>query len=150
MVDSPRKKYKNYGQWTIDHRLKTNMSKFKDTDIQSLIGQVLRGGMVISMSIVFFGGILFIYRHGHSIPDYKIFKGIPPFLQTPGSLINAALILKGQAIIQLGIILLIATPILRVVFSTIGFVLEKDYLYVGISLVVLLIIFTSMISGHAG
>jgi uncharacterized membrane protein len=124
--------------------------KFKDTDIQSLIGKVLRGGMVISMSIVFFGGILFIYRHGHSIPDYKTFKGIPPFLQTPGSLINAALILKGQAIIQLGIILLIATPILRVVFSTIGFVLEKDYLYVGISLLVLLIIFTSMISGHAG
>lgn len=124
--------------------------KFKDTDIQSLIGKVLRGGMIVSMSIVFLGGILFIYRHGHSIPDYKTFKGIPTFLQTPGSLINAALILKGQAIIQLGIILLIATPVLRVVFSTIGFVLEKDYLYVCISLLVLAIIFTSMISGHAG
>jgi uncharacterized membrane protein len=126
------------------------MRKFKDTDIQSLIGKVLRGGMIVSMSIVFFGGILFMYRHGHSIPDYKTFKGIPTFLQTPGSLINAALIFKGQAIIQLGIILLIATPILRVVFSTIGFVLEKDYLYVCISLLVLAIIFTSMISGHAG
>jgi uncharacterized membrane protein len=124
--------------------------KFKDTDIQSLIGQVLRGGMIVSMSVVFLGGILFMYRHGHSIPDYKAFKGIPPFLQTPGSLINAALILKGQAIIQLGIILLIATPILRVIFSTIGFVLEKDYLYVGISILVLLIIFASMMSGHAG
>jgi len=124
--------------------------KFKDTDIQSLIGQVLRGGMIVSMSIVFLGGILFMYRHGHSIPDYKEFKGIPRFLQTPGSLVNAAIIFKGQAIIQLGIILLIATPILRVVFSTIGFALEKDYLYVGISLLVLLIIFASMMSGHAG
>jgi uncharacterized membrane protein len=124
--------------------------KFKDTDIQSLIGQVLRGGMIVSVSIVFLGGILFMYRHGHSIPDYKKFRGIPSFLQTPGSLINAALILKGQAIIQLGIILLIATPVLRVIFSTIGFVLEKDYLYVAISLLVLLIIFTSMMSGHAG
>ena len=124
--------------------------KFKDTDIQTLIGQVLRGGMIVSMSIVFLGGIFFIYRHGHSVPDYKVFKGVPPFLQTPGSLINAALIFKGQAIIQLGIILLIATPILRVICSTIGFALEKDYLYVGISLLVLLIIFASMMSGHAG
>jgi uncharacterized membrane protein len=124
--------------------------KFKDTDIQSLIGQVLRGGMIVSISIVFFGGILFIYKHGHSTPDYKIFKGIPPFLQHGNGLLNAAFNFKGQAIIQLGIISLIATPILRVICSTIGFVLEKDYLYVGISLLVLLIIFTSMMSGHAG
>ncbi|ASU35863.1 DUF1634 domain-containing protein [Mucilaginibacter xinganensis] len=124
--------------------------KFKDTDIQSLIGKVLRTGMIISMGIVFFGGILFLYRHGHSIPNYKVFKGIPPFLQNTGSLLHASFQLKGQAIIQLGIILLIATPILRVVFSTLGFVLEKDYLYVGISMVVLAIIFTSMLSGHAG
>jgi uncharacterized membrane protein len=124
--------------------------KFKDTDIQSLIGQVLRMGMIVSMSIVFLGGILFIYRHGHSIPDYKLFKGIPPFLQNPDSLVHAALNFKGQAIIQLGIILLIATPVLRVIFSTIGFVLEKDYLYTGISLLVLMIIFASMMGGHVG
>ncbi len=124
--------------------------KYKDTDIQTLIGRVLRVGMVLSISIVFFGGIFFIYRHGHSIPDYRVFKGIPPFLQTTGSLLHAAAQFKGQAIIQLGIILLVATPILRVVFSAIGFALERDYLYVGISLLVLLIIFASMMSGHAG
>src|ERR1700744_3454839 len=121
--------------------------KYKDTDIQTLIGRVLRAGMVLSISIVFFGGIFFIYRHGHSIPDYRVFKGIPPFLQTTGSLLHAAAGLKGQAMIQLGIILLVATPILRVVFSAIGFALERDYLYVGISLLVLLIIFASMMSG---
>jgi uncharacterized membrane protein len=123
---------------------------FKDTDIQSLIGKVLRGGMVLSMSIVFFGGIFYVIRHGHSIPDYKTFKGIPPFMQHAGSLVVAATNLKGQAIIQLGIVLLIATPIFRVICSTIGFVLEKDYLYVGISLLVLLIIFSSMMGGRVG
>jgi len=124
--------------------------KFKDTDIQTLIGHVLRGGMVLSMSVVFFGGIFYCYRHGQAVPDYKTFKGIPAFLSHPNSLIQAAIDLKGQAIIQIGIVCLIATPILRVLFSTIGFVLEKDYLYVGISLLVLLIIFTSLMSGHAG
>jgi uncharacterized membrane protein len=71
-------------------------------------------------------------------------------MQHAGSLVVAATNLKGQAIIQLGIVLLIATPILRVICSTIGFALEKDYLYVGISLLVLLIIFASMMGGRVG
>jgi uncharacterized membrane protein len=126
------------------------MIKFKDTDMQLLLGRVLRAGMIISISIVFLGGILYLYRHGQSVADYKVFKGVPPFVQQAGSLFRGAYHLKGQAIIQLGIILLIATPILRVMFSAVGFVLEKDYLYVGISLLVLLIIFVSMLNGHAG
>jgi len=124
--------------------------KIKDTDIQSIIGHVLRWGTMVSIGVVFFGGIFFIYRHGHSIPDYKTFKGIPVFLQRSAALVAAALNFKGQAIIQLGVILLIATPILRVVFSTIGFALEKDYLYVAISLLGLLIISSSMMSGRVG
>lgn len=126
------------------------MGKFKDTDIQSLIGKVLRGGMIVSISIVFIGGLFFLYRHGGTIANYKVFKGIPDFVQHPSTLIDGAIHLKGQAIIQLGIILLIATPILRVICSMFGFVLEKDYLYVGISALVLLIILFSMLGGHAG
>jgi uncharacterized membrane protein len=126
------------------------MAKFKDTDIQGLIGHVLRAGTIISVSIVFIGGAIYLYRHGQTIANYRVFTGIPDFVQHPGSLIYGALNLRGQAIIQLGIIFLIGTPILRVVFSAIGFALEKDYLYVGISILVLLIIFFSLLNGHAG
>ncbi|TWJ04350.1 putative membrane protein [Mucilaginibacter frigoritolerans] len=126
------------------------MAKFKDTDIQGLIGHVLRIGTIISVSIVFIGGAFYLYRHGQTIANYKVFTGIPDFVQHPGSLIYGAFTLRGQAIIQLGIILLIATPVLRVVFSAIGFAMEKDYLYVAISILVLLIIFISLLNGHAG
>jgi uncharacterized membrane protein len=126
------------------------MKKFKDTDMQLLLGRVLRAGTVISISVVFLGGIIYLYNHGHSIADYRKFTGIPGFLQHADSLFNGAFDFKGQAIIQLGIMLLIATPILRVTISAIGFVLEKDYMYLGISLLVLFIIFMSTISGHAG
>ncbi|MDB5009003.1 MAG: hypothetical protein JWP45_3396 [Mucilaginibacter sp.] len=126
------------------------MGKFKDTDIQTLIGLVLRIGIITSVSIVFIGGVFYLYRHGLTIEDYRVFKGIPDFVQHPESLIKGFFDLKGQAIIQTGIILLIATPILRVIFSAIGFVLEKDYMYVGISLLVLFIIFMSLLNGHAG
>ena len=125
------------------------MKKFKDTDMQLLLGQVLRAGTVISISVVFLGGVLYLYRHGHTVVNYKTFVGIPNFVRHFPGIIYSVIDLKGQAIIQTGIILLIATPILRVVCSAIGFVLEKDYMYVGISVLVLFIIFMSMLSGHA-
>jgi uncharacterized membrane protein len=124
--------------------------RFKDTDMQVVIGWVLRIGVIVSISIVLFGGIIFLYRHGHEVVDHRKFTGIPDFIQTFGGIIHGIFTFRGQAIIQFGIILLIATPILRVIFSTIGFVLERDKLYVFISLLVLFIIFISMISGHAG
>lgn len=126
------------------------MTKFKDTDMQSVIGWILRAGVLISMSVVFIGGVLYLYRHGQSHVDYSTFKGVPDFVQNASGIINGIFTLRGRAIIQAGIILLIATPIIRVVFSAIGFVLEKDYLYLCITLLVLLIILASMLSGHAG
>jgi uncharacterized membrane protein len=122
----------------------------KDKDMQIIIGWILRGGVMVSMVLVFIGGVFFVYRHGHSIPDYKTFKGIPIFIRNIGGILNGVITLKGQAIIQLGIILLIATPVIRVAFSAIAFLLEKDYLYTFITLIVLLIILASMISGRAG
>jgi uncharacterized membrane protein len=122
---------------------------FKDKDMQAVIGWVLRLGVIISMLIVVVGGIIYLCRHGHSIANYSVFKGVPDFLH-PSGIINGVQALRGRAIIQAGIILLIATPVLRVLFSAIGFVLEKDHLYTAITILVLLIIFVSMLSGHAG
>jgi len=126
------------------------MARFQDRDMQVVIGWVLRAGVFVSMTVVFLGGILYLYRHGHTTADYHEFKGIPDFVQTIPGIIKGIFTFRGRAIIQAGIILLIATPILRVLFSAIGFVIEKDYLYTTISFFVLLIILISMLSGHAG
>src|ERR1700743_2624683 len=100
---------------------KNKMKIFKDRAMQQLLGHVLRTGTVVSITVVFIGGLFFIYRHGQSISDYRTFKGIPAFIQTASGIFHGIGALKGQAMIQLGIVLLIATPILRVVFSAIGF-----------------------------
>lgn len=123
---------------------------FKDTDMQLIIGWILRIGVTASMAIVVVGGILFIYRHGASLPDYRTFRRVPDFISSPMGVIEGVIHFKGQAIIQLGITLLIATPVLRVIFSAIGFVLERDSLYTFISLLVLLIIIMSAITGRIG
>jgi uncharacterized membrane protein len=119
---------------------------FKDKDMQQIIGWILRAGVIASMAIVFIGGILYVYRHGSSIADYHIFKPASYSIRILGN--NNTI--SGQAIIELGIILLIATPIVRVAFSAIGFIIEKDHLYTAITLIVLLIIVCSMLSGYAG
>ena len=118
--------------------------------MQLIIGWILRGGVAVSMAVVVIGGIVFICRHGHSIPDFHAFKGTPEFINTPEGVLMGVLHFRGQAIIQLGIGLLIATPILRVVFAAIGFMLEKDRLYTLISIIVLLVIISSMITGRIG
>lgn len=124
-------------------------SHFKDTDMQAIIGWVLRLGVMISMSVVVFGGAVYLYRHGHSIPNYSSFNGVPGFVH-PQGIIDGIMAFRGRSIIQAGIIMLVATPILRVMCSFIGFIFERDYMYILITLVVLLIIFISMLSGYAG
>jgi uncharacterized membrane protein len=124
--------------------------KFKDKDMQAVIGWVLRAGVFMSMLVVFMGGVIYLYRHGQSVADYHEFKGVPDFVRNPLAIVNGIMDIKGRAIIQAGIILLIATPIIRVIFSAIGFILEKDHLYTAITCIVLAIIVISALSGRAG
>lgn len=121
----------------------------KDKDIQSIVGWVLRAGVMASMAVVIVGGIIFLYRHGGSAANYSVFKGQPDFVKS-GGIFSGIFAGHGRSIIQAGIILLIATPVVRVAISALGFIAEKDYLYTAITLVVLGIIITSMITGHGG
>lgn len=123
---------------------------FKDADIKLMIGTLLRWGVIISMSVVFVGGLIYLYRHGHETASYHTFNGEPEFLKNLKGILQNVATLKGRAIIQTGILLLIATPIARVLLSVFSFLLEKDYLYVVITLIVLGIIVFSMLSGIGG
>ena len=60
---------------------------------------------------------------------------------------TAALHLNPRGLVQLGLIILIATPIARVVFCIVGFIRQKDQLYTGISTVVLIILLYSLTKG---
>lgn len=120
-------------------------SNFKEKDLQTLIGQLLRWGIVISMSIVILGLILFFLQNQNfqtkfgEFQEEKLFnfqnwyQGLKTFEST--------------SIIMLGVMCLVLTPVLRVVFAILGFALEKDHLYVLISSVVLLIIIASIFLG---
>lgn len=118
-----------------------------DEQFDAVLAIVLRTGVLVSALVVVCGGVAFLARHGFEPTDYRVFHGEPAALRSVGGVIGAARSLQGRGLIQLGLLLLIATPIARVVFSVAGFLRQRDWLYVGITLVVLLLLTYSLLAG---
>ena len=115
-----------------------------DERVDRIIGQLLRAGVVLSAVVVAAGGALYLLRHGTQFPGYAAFDGVPSDLRTPLPILGGVLAGSGRALIQLGLLLLIATPVARVVFSVAAFALERDRIYVAITLFVLAVLLWSL------
>jgi uncharacterized membrane protein len=123
---------------------------WNDHSIELIIGTLLRVGVLLSASVVLIGGIIYLFRHGLATASYRTFEGdLSPLRSLPG-ITHGILQLSGRAIIQLGLLLLIATPVARVVFSAVAFARERDYLYVAFTLAVLAILAYSLLGAHLG
>lgn len=115
-----------------------------DKDIQLILGTLLRMGVLLSMAVVLIGGILYMYSDGKASVDYTVFVAEHADLTSISAIFSGLMSGNGKAIIQFGIVLLIFTPISRVLLSVFSFLLERDYMYVLIGLIVLSIILFSL------
>jgi uncharacterized membrane protein len=123
---------------------------WRDRRMEVILGNLLRTGVMFSAAVVMFGACIYLYRHWHEAADYKIFRGEPSDYRSIPGVIQSVRGGHGRGWIQLGLLLLIATPIVRVAFSIIGFSIERDRLYVGFTLIVLAILLYSLLgSGFA-
>jgi uncharacterized membrane protein len=123
------------------------MRAITDKQMEISIGRMLRVGVTISASIVFLGGLLYLRRPWGAAPDYSHFVAEPESLPGIMGALQGATHLNAESIIQLGILLLIATPITRVIFCVAGFARQKDRLYVLVSATVLVILIYSLFQG---
>jgi uncharacterized membrane protein len=112
-----------------------------------VLAHVLRAGVLLAARVVAAGGAMFVLAHGAEPPQYRVFRGEPASLRSVHAIVVEAMRLRAEGIVQLGLLLLIATPIARVVFSVIGFVKQRDWLYVGITAAVLALLTYSLLSG---
>jgi|SRR5689334_15309921 uncharacterized membrane protein len=110
---------------------------WNDQRVEEIISYLLRAGVLMSALLVLAGGVIFLVRHGAEVPDYKTFRGEPEELRTIRGLFSIDTIAHGRGLIQLGLVLLILTPIARVAFSLLAFILERDWIYVAVSAIVL-------------
>jgi uncharacterized membrane protein len=112
-----------------------------DKTIEEIIGNLLRAGVSISAFVVSVGALIYLIRHGGEPANYRVFHGEPSELKSLSAIVRYAFTFHGRGFIQLGLLLLIATPVVRVAFSIWGFAEEHDRMYMiftGIVLIVLL------------
>lgn len=117
------------------------MNKQEMNNIELIIGKILRIGVIISVAVMIIGLLMLMIEGngGYSANQFPTsFKAIGQGL----------LALKPDAVLMLGVFLLILTPVLRVVVSIYAFFKEHDYLYTYITMFVLIILLGAMIAGY--
>jgi uncharacterized membrane protein len=121
-----------------------NNHKFTPTKseeiLTSVLSKLLKYGVLSATAVVLLGGILYLIDHGNEPVKYQVFQGITPELRSPTKIVNAAISGNSQGIIQIGLLLLVATPILRVIISFLTFLWQRELIYVIITGLVLVIL----------
>jgi uncharacterized membrane protein len=121
-----------------------------DVQVEQLLGNLLRAGVLLAAAVVLLGGVVYLARHGgERRPDLRKFRedAQPAELRSPTGIVGEALEFRGRALVQLGLLLLIATPVARVAFSVFAFLLERDLTYVALTLIVLGVLLYSLFFG---
>ncbi len=121
--------------------------KVTDRSIERSVSVLLMAGVIIAGSVTLLGAIAFLIRHWSDTVNYRTFHSQPRVDRIIPEIVAGALSGRGRSIIQLGMLLLIATPVARVAFSLFGFAMERDRTYVVTTAIVLAVLLYSLISG---
>jgi uncharacterized membrane protein len=114
--------------------------RWTDHQVDQVIGRLLQIGVAVATVVVLIGSALLLLRHGHDVVDLHQFRGTSERLRSVGSIAHYALSGDPLAIIQLGLVLLIATPLARVGLTLAAFVVQRDWLYTVLTGLVLAIL----------
>jgi uncharacterized membrane protein len=121
--------------------------------VDSAISHLLRTGVLLSVSVVLLGLAFSFIHHPQYVTSKSALRSLtnaegvyPHTLRDVLTQVRAS---RGEAMVMLGLLLLIATPVARVAFSVVAFALERDRLYVAITLIVLSLLVLSFVIGAA-
>lgn len=123
--------------------------RISDHAVQQAIGTVLRLGVLIAAGVTLVGGLLLLAQHGGNPAAFGTFRGEPPLLKTLAGIVRGAASLDGTALAQLGLVLLIATPVARVALTLVAFAFQRDRAYVIITAIVLALLVYGLVFGGA-
>lgn len=122
--------------------------------VDNAISNLLRGGVLLSISIVVLGLVITFEHHREYFSSRpalgELTRAGEQFPNSVGGVISGVRQMRGQAIVMAGLLLLIATPVARVAFSIAVFAVEHDRLYMLITTTVLLLLLLSFALGASG
>jgi uncharacterized membrane protein len=115
-----------------------------EEQVENTIAQLLRGGVVLAAVVIIIGAVLYLGSSPLARVSYHTFRGEPEHLKSVHGIVRSAFGGQSRSIMQLGLLLLIATPIARVIFSVFAFAIEGDRMYVIFTLIVLSVLLYSL------
>jgi uncharacterized membrane protein len=124
-------------------------STLSDQDVARLLGRLLQVGVALSGAVTIIGAVLLLFQHGSERPDFASFTGQPAYLTSLTGIMRGVVQLRSESIVQLGIALLIATPVVRVAVTLFAFSRQRDRTYVIITALVLSLLLYGLIFGKA-
>lgn len=116
-----------------------------DAAVELFLSRVLQWGVVLAGIVVLGAGGVYLLRHGTQMPRDAVFRGEPRSLEVPTTTLQAALAGDSGAMIQIGIFLLIGIPVSRVGLSAVIFLLQREWTYVVITLIVFAVLAMSLV-----
>jgi uncharacterized membrane protein len=119
-----------------------------DQELDITVAAMLRFGVSLAAAVVLAGGALLLRHPWSAIPDYTHFHAGDPQMRSLRGIVRGVMHAEPRSIIQLGLVVLIATPVARVVFCVVGFARQRDRLYVGVSSLVLAVLIYSLTKGR--
>jgi uncharacterized membrane protein len=119
-----------------------------DRRFEQVIGTLLQAGVLLSAAVVLTGGVWLLIECGRESPNYQHFRPIDVALRTPAGVIASLRSPDPRSVIQFGLLLLIATPVARVLLSLAAFALQRDRVYVLATLAVLAVLSYSLMFPH--
>ncbi|MBD2298170.1 DUF1634 domain-containing protein [Nostoc sp. FACHB-87] len=119
-----------------------------EQQLEYILSNLLKYGVLIASAVVLLGGILYLINHGSEPATYQVFHGEPSEFRSPAGVFNAVLAGSRRGIIQLGLLLLIATPVLRVIISLLAFIFKRELTYIVVTLLVLASLTYSLVGAY--
>ncbi|HTI64186.1 MAG TPA: DUF1634 domain-containing protein [Gemmatimonadaceae bacterium] len=124
-------------------------SRISEHEIEQVIGRLLQFGVLLAAAVTLVGGVMLLLHHGSTAVSYSTFQGEPAYLRSLRAIVTAAFAGDAMAVVQLGLLLLIATPVARVAFTLVAFALQRDRLYVLVTTIVLALLLYGLVFGGA-
>lgn len=111
--------------------------RWSDHEVEQLVGRLLQLGVLIATVVVLVGAAMLLATHGRDVLNFRVFRGESSTLRSVSAAARGAFALDPRGMVQLGLVLLIATPVARVALTLGAFLLQRDRLYVVLTTIVL-------------
>ena len=108
-----------------------------DRNLAHVVGTLLRGGVLLATAVAAAGIIVFLRKHGSDTPRFSDFHAAPVSISAVARSLTGLRTDNGRTLMLAGLLILIATPVVRVIVSSLDFIRERNWTYVVLTVLVL-------------